>query len=57
MDCAAFKNLALTTLLSHQQDNGSWLNDPITTIAAAEAFRDAPYHTFKALSLAESQVG
>lgn len=54
MDFDAFKKLAFTMLLSYQQDNGSWLNTPIT---AVEAFRDAPYHTLKALSLVESQVG
>jgi hypothetical protein len=57
MDFDAFKKLALTMLLNHQQDNGNWLDDPITTIVTVEAFRDTLYHTFKALSPVESQVG
>jgi hypothetical protein len=34
---ADFKRLAITTLIGHQLDNGSWFNDPICTIASIEA--------------------
>jgi hypothetical protein len=40
MDFDAFKKLALTTLLGHQHENGSWFNDLIATISAIDAFSE-----------------
>jgi hypothetical protein len=40
VDFATFKRKALTTLVGHQQHNGSWFDDPVATISAIEALTE-----------------
>ena len=40
VDFMGFKHLALTSLIGHQLDNGSWLDDPVATVTAIEALSE-----------------